>query len=177
VICFAIALCWIHGGSARAEQPAEPPRATYSHPWLLRPGLVPNVARLDFPVVLQNRRGADPLHTLTQLIRLRGELATRTRRARTSRGRRTFARWLSISAEMHAQHWLGAVRADAWSPSSVVGKPETKDQLTLGGGIRLNVPLPGGRMIRPGVAFFPGPDDPVGAAAYWIAQLDLPFFY
>ena len=73
--------------------------------------------------------------------------------------------WLTVSAEMHYQHWLS-------TPANVSANSLFRDQLTLGGGVRGNIPV-GTALLRPGVAFFTPVGGPMGAMEYNILQFDL----
>lgn len=121
--------------------------------------------------------------TVLQLIRVQGELHD-TDEARTNftwgtHLGYTFFRWVTASLEVHYQHWLGAIRGGKFEPdpNPVVASAAAKNQLTFGGGVRVNLPIPGGTMLRPGFSFFSGLDAPMGRDDYRIFQLDLPFFF
>lgn len=73
--------------------------------------------------------------------------------------------WLTVSVEAHYQHWLS-------TPAAVAREPARRGQLTLGGGVRANVPV-GSALLRPGVAFFVPVGGKMGETDYRILQLDL----
>lgn len=59
--------------------------------------------------------------------------------------------WLTVSVEAHYQQWLSDPAAVV--AAQPVGNAARRSQLTLGGGVRANIPV-GSALVRPGVAFF-----------------------
>jgi hypothetical protein len=119
--------------------------------------------------------------TILYLLRVRGEgggIPSRVSDGDDSRTNFTIganlgylvANWLTASFEVHYQAWLS-------DPALLKANPGARSQATLGGGLRGNFPLGGGRMFRPGLAYFHPLDDPMAKNGYRIIQLDLPFLY
>jgi len=83
--------------------------------------------------------------------------------------------WLSANVELHYQRWLStpkAVEADEARPSDQ--RLGLRDQLTAGGGLRVNVPLSTSILMRPGISYFRGIDDPMADQKFSIVQVDVP---
>ena len=78
--------------------------------------------------------------------------------------------WLCASAELRYQRYLT-------TPAAVAMKPVTRDNLTVAGGLRFVLKLGHGRMLRPGVSYARGLDDPMTARDYQIVQIDLPLSF
>jgi len=78
--------------------------------------------------------------------------------------------WLCASAELRYQRYLS-------TPAAVAMKPATRDNLTVAGGLRAVIKLGHGRLLRPGVSYARGLDDPMNARHYQIFQLDLPLSF
>lgn len=76
----------------------------------------------------------------------------------------------NVSAEMHYQRWLS-------TPAAVQRDAAFRDQLSAGGGVRFNVPLSDSTLMRPGIAYFQGIDDPMRTQGYRIVQLDVPVVF
>lgn len=120
--------------------------------------------------------------TVLQLVRTRGEAvdadASRTNfTSGLNVGYRVLPA-ITVSAEAHYQRWLStpaAVRADEAKAASE--RQGLRDQLTAGGGVRLNLPLNDRVILRPGFAYFRGLDAPMSRGVYQIAQLDLPIAF
>lgn len=74
---------------------------------------------------------------------------------------------VNVGVEVHWQQWIStprAVRKDA----------SARDQLTVGGGLRVNVPVFERVLARPGVGWFQAIDDPMARAGYRIVVVDVP---
>lgn len=78
--------------------------------------------------------------------------------------------FLTASVEVHYQRWLS-------TPAAVEKNGALRDQATLGGGLRANVPLTDAILARPGISYFRGVDAPMTSAAYQIVQLDVPIAF
>lgn len=112
--------------------------------------------------------------TLVQLFRVWGEAVDAdTSRTNLMMGAHVGYQvipWLTVSVEAHYQRWLS-------DPAAVVGPSPggnslRRDQFTLGGGVRGNIPV-GRALLRPGVAFFMPVGGWMGAQDYKILQFDL----
>mgnify|MGYP001296037251 CR=1 FL=1 len=82
--------------------------------------------------------------------------------------------FLTVSAELHYQRWLSTptmVTRDEAKPSA--DRLGLRDQLTAGVGVRANLPLDKSTILRPGLAYFRGLDDPMAKQKYSIIQLDV----
>jgi hypothetical protein len=112
--------------------------------------------------------------TLFQLFRVRGEAVQpdvyKTNFTTGVHAGYYVLRWLCASAELRYQRYLVA-------PASVATNPLTVDNLTAGGGMRFDIRLGGRRVLRPGVSYSRGLDDPMKSRNYQIVQLDLPFVF
>ncbi|MFO0661365.1 MAG: hypothetical protein U0165_16255 [Polyangiaceae bacterium] len=75
--------------------------------------------------------------------------------------------WVTLSLETHYQRWLS-------TPAPVQKDASARDALTLGGGLRFNVPVSPSVLMRPGMAYFHPLDDPMSKGKYKIMQVDLP---
>jgi len=73
--------------------------------------------------------------------------------------------WLTVSLEAHYQRWLS-------TPAAVSANGLLRDQFTIGGGVRANLPL-GSALVRPGVAFFLPVGGRMGELEYRVVQFDL----
>ncbi len=112
--------------------------------------------------------------TVLYLIRTRGELQdTDSSRVNFTSGASVgylLFPFLTAQAELHYQRWL--------STPAVVAKDDTKrDQATGGFALRANVPLSKTMIIRPGLGYFAGFDDPMHVGGYRIVQLDVPIAF
>jgi hypothetical protein len=112
--------------------------------------------------------------TVLQLLRARGA-AQDTDAARTNFTSGVNVGYLiaglvNVNLEAHYQRWLT-------TPAAVSKDPARRDQLTVGGGFRFNVPIGEGALARPGIGYFMGIDDPMGAAKYRIVSLDVPVLF
>lgn len=107
--------------------------------------------------------------SLLQFVRVRGDLVD------ADEARTNFTTGLhvgyqvvpsvTLSAELHYQHWLS-------TPAAVARNEALRSQLTVGGGVRANIPV-GGALLRPGVAFFAPVGGQMNALDYKVFQLDL----
>ncbi|MBI2394914.1 MAG: hypothetical protein HYV09_35420 [Deltaproteobacteria bacterium] len=121
--------------------------------------------------------------TVLQLMRVRGDKidGDKSRTNFTSGvnvGYLVLPPHLTISAELHYQRWLStpkAVEADEARPADV--RLGLRDQLTVGGGLRANIPLDAKILMRPGIAYFRGLDDPMAKNRYSIIQIDVPIAF
>jgi len=109
--------------------------------------------------------------TLLQLIRARGE-AVDVDDARTNFTAGLHAGYrilkvLTASLEAHHQRFLT-------TPASVAANSAARDQTTVGGGFRLNLPLSDKVITRPGLAYFHPVDDPMATAGHRVIVFDLP---
>lgn len=110
--------------------------------------------------------------TVLQFARMRGSLIDKDE-ARTNftsgvHVGYTIAKPLTVSAEVRYQRWLS-------TPGAVVTDDSKRDQMTVGLGVRTRVDAVADKIIlRPGVAYFNGIDDPMGKAGYHIIFVDLP---
>ncbi len=73
--------------------------------------------------------------------------------------------WLTVSVEAHYQRWLS-------TPVAVSANGVLRDQFTIGGGVRANLPV-GSALVRPGVAFFLPVGGRMGELEYRVVQFDL----
>lgn len=110
--------------------------------------------------------------TLLQFARMRGSLIdkdeTRTNFTSGLHIGYTIVKPLTVSAELRYQRWLS-------TPVAVVADDSKRDQMTVGLGVRTRVDaVPDKVILRPGVAYFNGVDDPMGKAGYHIIFVDLP---
>ena len=76
---------------------------------------------------------------------------------------------LTLSAELRYQRYLTEI-------APVKLNPSLRDQMTVGGGVRLDLPL-GKITLRPGVAYFHPVDDPLAKANARILTLDVPVLF
>jgi hypothetical protein len=85
---------------------------------------------------------------------------------------------ITVSAELHYQRWLSTpalVEADEAKPSDQ--RLGLRDQWTAGGGVRANIPLDKKTILRPGLAYFRGIDDPMAKQKYSIVMFDVPIAF
>ncbi|HTJ41400.1 MAG TPA: hypothetical protein VL463_04865, partial [Kofleriaceae bacterium] len=114
--------------------------------------------------------------TLFQLTRVRGgDVQPDTRKTNSTAG--LFVGWtahprLALGAELRYQRWLSTPAAVA---ADMTGA--TRDTLTAAIGVRTKIDLGGGRVLKPGLAFAHGLDDPLDKKGYEIVQVDLPFSF
>lgn len=110
--------------------------------------------------------------TLLQFARMRGQLIDKDEaRTNFTSGLHvgyTIVKPLTVSAELRYQRWLS-------TPAAVVVDDSKRDQMTVGVGVRTRFDaVPNKVILRPGVAYFNGVDDPMGKAGYHIVFVDLP---
>jgi hypothetical protein len=74
---------------------------------------------------------------------------------------------VSVGAEVRYQRYLS-------TPSAVRQDPSARDNLTVGGGFRLDLPLSDSNRVRPGLCYSRGLRGPVEQQSYQMVQLDLP---
>ena len=77
--------------------------------------------------------------------------------------------FLTVSAELHHQRWLS-------TPTAVDKDSSKRAQSTIGAGVRFNLPIDD-HVLRPGLAYFQGLDDPMDGAKMKILMLDVPFVF
>lgn len=112
--------------------------------------------------------------TILYLMRVRGE-ALDKEPARTNFTSGVHAGYLianlvNVGVEAHYQRWLS-------TPAAVSRDSSFRDQMTVGGGARFNVPFGDSIIARPGIAYFHPVDDPMGKNGYRIVQLDVPVVF
>ena len=78
--------------------------------------------------------------------------------------------WLCASAEVRYQRYLS-------TPAAVAMAPATRDNLTVAIGVRGQWKLDDRHVLRPGLSYARGLDDPMASRGYDIIQLDLPFAF
>lgn len=110
--------------------------------------------------------------TLLQFARIRGSLIdkdeTRTNLTSGLHVGYAIVKPLTVSAELRYQRWLS-------TPAAVVADDTKRDQMTVGVGLRTRVDaVPDKVILRPGVAYVTGVDDPMAKAGYHIIFVDLP---
>lgn len=112
--------------------------------------------------------------TVLQLLRVKGSaLDADSSRTNSTSGVSVgylIAGVVNVSAEIHYQRWLS-------TPAAVAKDGSLRDQLTAGGGARFNLPLSDSILMRPGIAYFQGIDDPMARLGYRIIQLDVPVVF
>jgi len=112
--------------------------------------------------------------TLFQLVRVRGANvdpdAYKTNFTSGLHVGYCVAPWLCASSELHYQRYLS-------TPKSVAVTPATRDNLTIAFGVRTQLALDAHHVLRPGVSYARGLDDPMSARNYQIVQLDVPFAF
>ncbi len=112
--------------------------------------------------------------TVLQLLRARGSAVdadvSRTNFTSGASVGYLVAGVVNVSAEIHYQRWLS-------TPAAVSKDPSLREQMTVGGGARFNVPLTDTILMRPGLAYFQGVDDPMARLGYRIMQVDLPILF
>jgi hypothetical protein len=112
--------------------------------------------------------------TVLELIRVKGSaLDTDETRTNFTSGASLgyfIAGLVNVNVEMHYQRWLT-------TPAVVKKDSAFRDQLTAGGGVRVNVPLTDTILMRPGVGYFQGVDTPMTRLGYRIVQLDVPVVF
>lgn len=109
--------------------------------------------------------------TVLYLVRVRGE-ALDKEPARTNFTSGVHAGYLiaslvNVGVEAHYQRWLS-------TPLAVQRDDSVREQMTVGGGARFNVPLSDSILARPGIAYFHPIDDPMAKNGYRIVQADIP---
>jgi hypothetical protein len=109
--------------------------------------------------------------TFLELLRVRGEQVdtdpTRTNFTSGVHAGYQVTKWLTASLEAHYQRWLS-------TPAAVQKNSALREQATIGGGLRLNLPLSDSVIMRPGLAYFHPIDDPMASAGYKLLILDVP---
>jgi hypothetical protein len=111
--------------------------------------------------------------TLFQLARVRGGAVEKDER-RTNSTAGLFVGWaarpeLGFGGELRYQRWLS-------TPAAVAADPAIRDTLSAAIGVRTRLEL-GGVVVRPGLSYARGLDDPMRAKSYQIVQVDLPFAF
>ena len=109
--------------------------------------------------------------TALYLVRVRGESLDKEP-ARTNFTSGVHAGYLianlvNVGVEAHYQRWLS-------TPAAVQKDSSFRDQMTVGGGARVNVPLTDSILARPGIAYFHPVDDPMAKNGYRVVQIDVP---
>lgn len=114
--------------------------------------------------------------TLFQLTRVRGG-AVQPDAHKTNSTAGLFVGWtalprLTVGAELRYQRWLS-------TPASVAADPTgaSRDILSAAIGVRTKIDLGGGRVLKPGLAFAHGLDDPLDKKGYDLVQIDLPLSF
>ena len=77
---------------------------------------------------------------------------------------------ITAGVEAHYQRWLS-------TPLAVEKDGNLRQQGTVGGNVRFNLPLDNGLLMRPSVGYFVGVDKPMTDTNYRILQLDLPIVF
>jgi hypothetical protein len=114
--------------------------------------------------------------TLFQLTRVRGA-AMETDAHRTNSTAGLFVGWtprpaLAIAGELRYQRWLSTP-----APITADKTGASRDNLSAAIGVRTRIDLGGGRVLRPGISYARGVDDPMSARSYQIVQIDLPLAF
>jgi hypothetical protein len=114
--------------------------------------------------------------TLFQLERVRGG-AVQPDAHKTNLTCGVFAGWtarpfLALGAELRYQRYLSTPAAVAADPTGA-----SRDNLTAAIGVRTKIDLGGGRVLKPGLAYARGFDDPTSKRGYQILQIDLPLSF
>jgi hypothetical protein len=109
--------------------------------------------------------------TMLYLVRVRGDSVdkepARTNFTSGAHAGYLIASLVNVGVEAHYQRWIS-------TPVAVQKDDSFRDQATVGGGVRFNVPLSDTILARPGIAYFHPIDDPMARAGYRIVQLDVP---
>jgi hypothetical protein len=109
--------------------------------------------------------------TLLYSVRVRGEEVdkepARTNFTTGLHAGYLIANLVNVGLEGHYQHWIS-------TPAAVSRDDSARNQATVGGGARINVPLSDSILARPGIAYFHPIDDPMAKNGYRIVQLDVP---
>ena len=114
--------------------------------------------------------------TLFQLTRVRGSAVEADAR-RTNSTAGLFVGWSatrawSIAGELRYQRWLSTP-----APVAADKTGASRDNLSAAIGVRARIDLGGGRVLRPGLSYARGLDDPMRARGYQIVQIDLPLSF
>jgi hypothetical protein len=123
-----------------------------------------------------NHRGftAQAEVTVLQLMRVRGDQLDKDS-SRTNFTAATYVGYrvvppVTVGAEAHYQRWLS-------TPAAVEKNENLRQQGTVGGNVRFNLPLENGLLMRPSIGYFVGVDKPMTDTGYRIIQLDLPIVF
>jgi hypothetical protein len=114
--------------------------------------------------------------TLFQLVRVRGDAvqpdSTKTNMTSGIHAGYFVLPWLSLGAELRYQRYLS-------TPSFVDADPTgaNRDALSAAAGVRGHFKLGGTRVLRPGIAYARGLDDPMAGRGYDVVQIDVPFSF
>lgn len=112
--------------------------------------------------------------TVLQLMRVRGaevdKESSRTNFTAAAHVGYRVVELLTVGVEAHYQRWLS-------TPDAVKKNENLREQGTIGGNIRFNVPLENGLLMRPSIGYFVGIDKPMTDTNYKIVQLDLPVIF
>jgi hypothetical protein len=114
--------------------------------------------------------------TVFQLTRVRGA-AVETDAHRTNSTAGVFVGWtampeLVIGGELRYQRWLSTP-----APVAADKTGASRDNVTTAIGVRTRIDLGDGRVLRPGISYARGLDDPMRARSYQIVQVDLPLSF
>jgi hypothetical protein len=111
--------------------------------------------------------------TVLELIRARGKKVeadeTRTNFTTGLHAGYAVIDRLTLSAELRYQRWLSEA-------APVKANPSARDQMTVGGGARLNLPV-GKVTVRPGFAYFHPVDDPMAKGSARVLTFDVPVLF
>ncbi len=171
-------------GSGGGDTP-DPPRATAIKDAVLARSAMDNalfavddVAASAGADLAWSRRGVTVQGevTLFELTRVRGS-AVETDARRTNSTAGLFVGWtarpdLAIGAELRYQRWLSTP-----APVAADKTGASRDNLSAAIGVRTKVSLGRGLVLRPGLSYARGLDDPMRAKSYQIVQVDLPLAF
>lgn len=90
------------------------------------------------------------------------------------------ANWMSLGAELRYQRWLSdpkSVVADEANADKGLPVQGLRQNLSLAIGPRFHIKLPGGRWIRPAIAYEPGLYGVLGNRKYHTLQVDIPIVF
>lgn len=112
--------------------------------------------------------------TVLQLLRVRGDqVDTDERRTNFTAAAHLGYRateLLTFGVEAHYQRWLS-------TPAAVEKNGDLREQATVGGNVRFNVPFGEGLLMRPSIGYFMPVDRPMTDSDYRIVQLDFPVLF
>jgi hypothetical protein len=112
--------------------------------------------------------------TVLQLMRVRGDEidkdSSRTNFTAAAHVGYRIVPLITAGVEAHYQRWLS-------TPLAVEKDENLRQQGTVGGNVRFNLPLDNGLLMRPSVGYFVGVDKPMTDTNYRIFQLDLPIVF